>query len=201
MGEEKTKDNGVTWITKAKAMGEFGIKPKILATIECREVDNPHYRAGPPMRLYRLDQIQELAKDTTNLKKTFVNRELGSRMSQIQKQVHENKRQKALDYVRNNLGIHEEEMPHGKELYDEAYRGYDVFFSCERGKEASPPGWNGIIAYVRHVYTNYESLMNDAARHCDVRYREIHDEAQLLANTLVENVLLEDEELRNLLQK
>lgn len=65
-------------ITKSRAGSEFGIKSKILDELEYEEVPNPNYKSAPPMRLYGLSEIEALAKNPKNLKKTFLDKELAA---------------------------------------------------------------------------------------------------------------------------
>ena len=185
-------------ITKSKALTEFGIKSKVLDNIDYDEVVNPHYKSGPPMRLYSLGKILKLAEDPKNLKKTFLDKELGMKMSEAQKTAHKKKIDEAVKYVTDNLKF----WPHpkGKELYDEAYKAYQIFFASERNrKEAMPPGLNGIVSHVRHEYTNYEFLLAKSSELCKCRYRDVHDALQFGINMEIESELLTDDELQEMI--
>ncbi len=49
------------YITKTRALQEFRLRVAELDTLPRHEVDNPHYKSGPPMQLYLLPSVKELA--------------------------------------------------------------------------------------------------------------------------------------------
>lgn len=49
-------------VTVTRAKTEYGLKNADLSDLPCLEQKNPHYACASPMRLYRLEQVKQLAK-------------------------------------------------------------------------------------------------------------------------------------------
>lgn len=50
------------YITKTRTLQEFRLRVTELETLPRHEVDNPHYKSGPPMQLFLLPSVKELAE-------------------------------------------------------------------------------------------------------------------------------------------
>ncbi len=53
-------DDDTKYVCATRAKSQYGLTERDLDALECRYVPNPHYRSAAPMRLYKVDDVEEL---------------------------------------------------------------------------------------------------------------------------------------------
>ena len=68
---KKVKDNEETRMTVTRAKTEYKLNEEDLKDLDCKEARNPHYRSMPPMRLYKVSDIEMMSKKKQEDSKRF----------------------------------------------------------------------------------------------------------------------------------
>lgn len=60
--DNEVKDSEVKRMTVTRAKTEYKLNEDDLKDLDCKEARNPHYRSMPPMRLYKVSDIERISK-------------------------------------------------------------------------------------------------------------------------------------------
>ena len=139
-------------ITKTSLTETYGLNDTWIARLgePHKTKPNPYSRKAPPMRLYRridVENFLELHNEEYNLYLTQ-----RAKRSKISKSIAEKKQNEAQQWA-ESLNIKIYRLPRLDRLTEKATLFYE-----------GTPNTNGIIAYVRHNYTNYEEILTELER-------------------------------------
>jgi len=142
------------YMTVTRAKDQYFLTDSMIKKIgeEDKVVPNPHFRRSAPMRLYLISRIEQWVSENLDLvDKARIRRQ---KLSKIQLEVHEKKREKMrqlTDSWQPQLDI-DEDM---NEIIEEARDYYDYRYDDFDGKVTR----GGLIAFIRHQYTDYERFL------------------------------------------
>lgn len=71
MPKKTNKDNEEKRMTVTRAKTEYKLNEEDLKDLDCKEARNPHYRSMPPMRLYKVIDIETISKKKQEDSKRF----------------------------------------------------------------------------------------------------------------------------------
>ncbi|MCZ7645911.1 MAG: hypothetical protein M5U26_11605 [Planctomycetota bacterium] len=134
---------------------EFGLTDTLIAKLgePDKLVRNPHYKSGPPSQLYERRRVEEFIK---------------ANRAEVEKAKQARARRKAAaekavkTKINATFGIVDQEglrllcpLPDAGSLWREAGSYYAMRYS-----DYQETGFNGLCAFVRHNYTNYEEVLD-----------------------------------------
>jgi hypothetical protein len=142
-------------VYRATLKSRFGLTDKLIRMLgeadEC--VPNPHYKSGPPAGLYAVARVEDFLKGH-QAEVAEAEAKRGRRKEAAARAV-ETKVRKVVSFVKS---VELKVMPLPKTFAE--LKGIARHYAYERyGADAHSPGYNGVVATVRHEFTNYHAVL------------------------------------------
>ena len=142
-------------VYKSTLKSRYGLTDKLVRLLgdPDKTVSNPHYRSGPPSGLYLVDRVDKfVAEHRAELAEAEARR---SMRQDAARQAVRTKVRKVVEYA-ENVSLVVLPLPKTWEELERiaASHAYDRY-----GADAREPGWHGIVATVRHEFTNYHEVL------------------------------------------
>lgn len=156
------KVDGPKYITFTKARNIYYLTKSMFEDLDPPDLTlkNPHYRNGPPMKLYLIERIESwIEANSDRVAKAKAHREkVSKKLSEAQKERYRKLRaelEKELEQWTPELiyPLTPSVILEAHDYYRERYRDY-------KGKLT----YNGLVAFIRHNYTNYHYGLMDLDR-------------------------------------
>lgn len=131
-------------------------------------VPNPHHVSGPKASLYLIERVERWCEENSE-------RLAEAARKRVERSAHSlaiaDKAKAEMERWAQTVEIHVPDLP--RDIWQQAERHY----SFAREPSFQPVNENGVIAYVRHNLTNYESLLQETVGKvgCNVAYPIIKD--------------------------
>jgi hypothetical protein len=143
------------YVYKTTLAKTYGLTPKLIALLgpADKEVPNRHHRSGPPSLLYAVDRVEQFVTEHAAEVADAASRRKARSESAARGVV--TKTTKLIDGI-DEIGLTWSELPRKYQTLLDRAASHAV---ARYGAAAHTPGYAGVVATVRHEFTNYDELL------------------------------------------